>query len=74
MTNAEKIAVATAYDCYKDPGNYPIIDNKNTPEENAMGVKILSSLFEIDENGTVIGFNPRTVDKFLKIKDLKGIE
>ena len=45
MTGAEKTAIETAYDYFKNPENYPLINvyNSNTPEENEMIAKTIYS-------------------------------
>lgn len=74
MTVSEKKAIETAYEYFKNPNEYPLIHNNNTPEKNAIIVETLDSLFNFDECGYTTGLDRNMVEKFLNIKKFKGIE
>ncbi len=74
MTNAEKKAVATAYDYFKHPGEYPMVTNNNSEEKNAVIAGVIDAFFEIDDDGNVIEISKETVEKFNKIALMKGVK
>ncbi len=63
MTKEQKTAFEMLYKYSKNPSAY-LIENCNSPEENAMIVKTLEGIFNIDHSGNIVGFNTDTVDKF----------
>lgn len=73
MKTAEKTAIETAYDYFKNPKEYPLINNANSDEKNMIIAETLNSIFNFDDNGKTTGLDQATVEKFLKIKKLKGI-
>ena len=73
MTCLEKAALETAYDYFKNPDKYPLIE-KPKEEIRPIFAAALEMFIDFDENGETSGFNKDTIDKFFKIKSLKGIK
>jgi len=74
MTKAEKSAISTAYDFFKNPGEYPLVDNPNSAETNAIIAGAIYSFFTFDDAGNVIEISKETVEKFNNLRPLKGLK
>lgn len=68
-----KTAMETAYDFFKNSGNYRYIKNSQTPEEQKVIAEFIYTFFEFDENGEITGLCEPTINLYLKIKEFKGI-
>jgi len=61
MTKKEKIAIETAHAIALSPGSFGVKTQKKV-KVNIIVAKTLESLFEFDENGSLIGFDAGTVE------------
>lgn len=73
MNNKQKIAVTNVIRAAQNPERYGI-KTANTPEQNKAIVRVLSTLFDFDNNGVVTDFNPETIDELSRLTERPSIE
>lgn len=73
MNNKQKIAITNVIRAAENPDRYGI-KTVNSEEQNNAIVKALKTLFDVDENGTVLGFNDETVEAFFGLTERPSIE